>query len=62
MIRAIKHHTQVTGPDGVYVGVEGGWSHLNGQSVDDPLTFQSSAQEGYVAGAKVGYKTGQLRL
>lgn len=53
---------QVTGPDGVYVGAEGGWSHLNGQNVDDPLTFQSTTQEGYVAGAKVGYKTGQLRL
>lgn len=53
---------QVTGPDGVYVGVEGGWSHLNSQHVDDPLTFQSNTQEGYVAGGKVGYKTGQLRL
>jgi outer membrane protein OmpA-like peptidoglycan-associated protein len=53
---------QVTGPDGVYVGIEGGWSHLNGQSVDDPLTFESKAQEGYVAGGKVGYKTGQLRV
>jgi outer membrane protein OmpA-like peptidoglycan-associated protein len=53
---------QVTGPDGVYVGVEGGWSHMNGQSPDDPLTYQGTTDEGYIVGGKVGYKTGQLRL
>jgi outer membrane protein OmpA-like peptidoglycan-associated protein/opacity protein-like surface antigen len=56
-----------TGPNGVYLRGEGGWSHPNdfkgnGRGSVTALDFHTSENEGYVAGGAVGYKMGQLRM
>ncbi len=54
--------SNVTGPDGIYGRAEGGWSHQNQDNLDSAITGTIKPDEGYVAGAALGYKTGQLRL
>src|ERR1700743_3534330 len=56
-----------TGPSGIYLRGEGGWSHSNdfkgnGRGSVSALNFRANENEGYVAGGAVGYKMGQLRM
>jgi OOP family OmpA-OmpF porin len=56
-----------TGPNGLYLRGEGGWSHANdfkgdGRGSVTALDFHASEDEGYVAGGAVGWKMGQLRM
>jgi OmpA-OmpF porin, OOP family len=53
-----------TGPNGLYLRAEGGWSHENdmkGQG-STGLNFGSQEKEGYMAGGAAGWKFGQLRM
>lgn len=57
-----------TGPDGLYLRGEGGWSHLNDEkssgytySGSSLLNFNVKPGEGYTAGGAAGWKFGQLR-
>src|SRR5690242_3290228 len=53
------------GPDGPYVRVEGGWSHLDDAnstgSAAGPPHFKSMFDEGYIFGGAGGYKWGPWR-
>ncbi len=56
-----------TGPQGVYLRGEVGWSHLNGEKGTgsgngNPLQFNSSESEGLIGGGALGYKIDQLRV
>jgi OmpA-OmpF porin, OOP family len=55
-----------TGPNGLYLRGEGGWSHLNdmkgsGGGTNSGPSFDSKENDGYIAGGAAGWKFGQLR-
>ncbi len=53
-----------TGPDGLYIRGEGGWSHMNDMTgyttTGNSVTIKQD--EGYIAGGALGWKFDQLRL
>jgi OOP family OmpA-OmpF porin len=53
-----------TGPDGLYLRGEGGWSHLNNEKGQGAtgLNFSSKEESGYIAGGAAGWKFEQLRV
>ena len=56
-----------TGPNGLYLRGEAGWSHLNDEKSggygagNSTLNFDVKPSEGYIAGGAIGWKAGQLR-
>jgi len=53
-----------TGPDGLYIRGEGGWSHMNDMTgyTTGGSSYTSKQGEGYLLGGAVGWKFDQLRV
>ncbi len=48
---------------GWYIGLEGGWSHLNGvATTDDGTAFRLTPDDGFGLGGDIGYSFGRIRL
>ncbi|MGA2089671.1 MAG: OmpA family protein [Stellaceae bacterium] len=53
-----------TGPDGLYIRGEGGWSHMNDMAgyTTGGASYTSQQGEGYLVGGALGWKFDQLRV
>jgi len=53
-----------TGPDGLYIRGEGGWSHMNDMAgyTTGGLSYTSKQDDGYILGGALGWKFDQLRV